>query len=118
MANKLHYIKYFTTQYLSNLIIITLSILLGCLFYLVGYPLLIVFIFYRKFVIRLSKCKHKTWIPINLASAFHAVDVCNESGLKTFGFCVDVDKSFDYKGWIERIKEFLDSEKVKLIVFC
>jgi hypothetical protein len=88
---------------------------LGCLFNLVGYPVLLVLLFYRKVVLYCSKWRHKTWIPINIASGHFAVDVVNAHGLKAFGCCLDVDKSFDYKGWIERIQKFLDSEKVKFI---
>jgi hypothetical protein len=111
-----HSLKSFVTNSLFEIIIIAFSIFLGFLFTLIGYPLLLILLLYRSSVIFLSKWKNNTWISINILSSSHAVDTYNHEGKCVYGFSADVDESFDYKGWIERIHEFIDKNKVSITV--
>jgi hypothetical protein len=79
----------------------------------IGYPVFALLYLHRNIVILLSKQKHgNTWIPTSITAGSHSTDEINEKGLLAVGNYIDVDKSFDYKGWITRIETFINYNKV------
>ncbi len=54
---------------------------------------------------------------MNILSSVHALDACRDEKIWTYGFCFEVDKSFDYKGWMKRTQEFLERNKVSITDF-